>query len=236
MYASDSELLQALLRATEHYNADPRYAFDGSFITFINASGLKPALLDAAGDWDVRASDIDDLAEDGMLRLLPHDGGGIERHFALTSAGRQRARASLEQLPDPDAVDLSWPMLHARLTAVVDAYERAGAPVQGIVLDEGSRTAAHLRALVSAGYLGETEFGSDQATFLRPTERALNVTRAWPSALSMARGIVEDVVARLEAQPDESARSLKAGLTSGGRDLLVEVLAAVIAKQSGFAE
>lgn len=233
-----NELLVALLKATEHYERDPRHArWDGAYISFINATGLKPPLLGDARGLKVTAAVIDDLADAGWVRLESHQSGsGIERKFSLTDDGRHRARAlaSAPQPGDRDAVDLSWPVLQGRLTAFVDAYERAGAPMQGLPLVEDSGEAIHLRTLLETGYLEETIFGTDQQTLLKPTERALSIVRAWPSALSMARDAVDELLAELDRRPEPEARSARASLTTGGRDLLVEVLASVIAKQSGL--
>lgn len=232
------DLLVALLEATESYEADPRYArWDGAFMNFINATGLKPALLGDASRQDVRAAVIDDLADAGSIRIEPHQRGvGIERKFALTGEGRRRARAlvNASRTGSDDAVDLSWPVLQGRLNAFVDEYERAGAPMQGLPLDEDSGEAIHLRTLLATGYLEETVFGTDQRTMLKPTERALTVVRAWPSAMSMARDVVDEVIAELEGLPDPKAQSARKALVTGGRDLLVEILGSVLAKQSGL--
>lgn len=231
-------LLAALLQATEHYEQDARHArWDGAFLSFVNANGLKPGLLgDAAGEL-VRTALVDDLVDAGSLRLEPPQAGaGIERKFALTSEGRRRARA-LSAAPlvgRADAVDLSWRTLRGRLAAFVGAYEQAGAPMQGLALREDSGEAIHLRTLVETGYLEETIFGTDQQTLLKPTERALAIVRAWPSALSTAREVVDDVVAELARRPEPEAASARSSLASGGRDLLVEVVAAAISKQSGL--
>jgi len=233
-----NDLLIALLEATEHYEADPRHArWDGAFLTFINATGLKPELLGTARGAQVRAAVIDDLADASWVRREPHQSGtGIERKFSLTVEGRRHARTltSAQRPGSDDAVDLSWRVLQGRLTAFIYAYERAGAPMQGLPLIEGSGEAVHLRTLVETGYLEATIFGTDQQTLLKPTERALVVVRAWPSALSMARAVVNEVVAELDRRPEPEAGSARASLTSGGRDLFVEVLASVIAKQSGL--
>jgi transposase len=69
---------------------------------------------------------------------------------------------------------------------------------------------------------------------LKPAERALAVVRSWPSALSMARDVVDKLLAELDARPEPEARAARASLVTGGRDLVVEVLASVIAKQSGL--
>lgn len=230
------QLVAELARATAHYDADTRYhAFDGTFRSFIRGDGLKPALLDSAGDEKVRANLVDDLADEGLVRIFPSRGTGVERTFALTSEGRRYAAALDAQPSQTDAVDLSWPILSARLFSFVEAYELAGAPLQGIPFDEASGEAAHIRTLVRSGHLEETEFSFDQQTLLRPTERAFIETRAWPSALSEARDIVDEVVIALEADPGPRAAPLKAALTAGGRDVLIEVIAAVLAKQSGGA-
>lgn len=105
-------LLAALLEATEHYEQDARHArWDGAFLSFVNANGLKPGLLgDAAGE-QVKTALIDDLVDAGSLRLEPPQAGaGIERKFALTSDGRRRARALAVALlvGQTDAVDVSW--------------------------------------------------------------------------------------------------------------------------------
>lgn len=234
--------LVALLDATEHYEADPRHdRWDGAFVSFTNANGLKPGLLGRAGSERIRAALIDDLADAGVLRLLPSEQASIERKFAITPEGRRRAREiaasappAAAPAPEPDAVDLSWPTLRARLSAFVSEYERAGAPAKGLPLDTSSGQAIHLRTLLATGYLEETVFGTDQTTMLQPTTRAFEVTRAWPSALSLARDVVKDVVAELEHRPEQEANTMRASLAAGGRDLLVEVLAAAIAKQSGI--
>ncbi len=231
-------LLVALLDATEHYESDPRRArWDGAFLTFGNATGTKPGLLgDARGD-RVQATKIDDLASAGWLRLHPpQSDAGVQRKFALTAEGRRHAR-DLRRAhgPEPaDAVDMSWRVLQGRLAVFVDAYERAGAPPQGLPLAEGAPEERHIRALMETGYLEETPFGSDQRTLVKPTERALRVLRAWPSAETMARQMLDEVLAELDRRPEAEARSARTSLMSGGRDLLIEVFAAVIAKQSGL--
>jgi hypothetical protein len=231
-------LLVALLDATEHYKRDPRRArWDGAFMTFINATGTKPGLLGAAEGQRVRATEIDDLASAGWLRLhAPQSDAGVQRKFSLTAEGRRHARdlRRADGLARGDAVDLSWRVLHGRLAAFVDAYERAGAPPQGLPLAEGTPEERHVRTLMETGYLEETLFGSDQQTLLKPTERALRVLRAWPSAETMARQMLDEVLAELARRPEPEARSARTSLMSGGRDLLIEVLAAVIAKQSGL--
>ncbi len=233
-----NELVISLWEATEHYESDPRHVrWDGAFVSFINATGLKPGLLGDAGEKQIRAALIDDLADAGWVRLESRQSGaGIERKFMLTADGRRHARALTfgQQHGGADAVDLSWRVLHGRLTAFVDAYERAGAPAQGLPLVENSGEAIHLRTLVETGYLEETVFGTDQQTMLKPTERALAVVRSWPSALSMARDVVDELLAELDARPEPEARAARASLVTGGRDLVVEVLASVIAKQSGL--
>jgi len=231
-------LLVALLDTTEQYESDPRRArWDGAFTTFVNATGTKPGLLGDAGDQQLRASEIDDLAGVGWLRLYPpQSGAGMERKFSLTAEGRQHAR-DLRRADGPgrgDAVDLSWRVLHGRLAAFVGAYERAGAPTQGLPLAEGSPEERHIRTLMETGYLEETYFGSDQQTLLKPTERALRVVRAWPSAETMARQVLDEVLEELDRRPEPEARSARTSLTAGGRELVIEVLAAVIAKQSGL--
>jgi DNA-binding Lrp family transcriptional regulator len=106
--------------------------------------------------------------------------------------------------------------------------------MQGVPLDNSSGAASHLRTLVAKGYLEETVFGTDQQALLQPTERAVAVTRSWPSAVSIAREVVKEVVAELEHRPEQEASTVRASLTASGRDLFVEVLAAAIAKQSGI--
>ena len=228
--------LTAVLEATEQYEVDPRRdRWDGGFMLLTNANGLKPALLGSARSERIRVALIDDLVDAGMLRSLSVDQSSIERKFSITSEGRRRARElAASAAGQPDAVDLSWPTLRARLSAFVADYERAGAPMHALPLDNSSGAAIHLRTLVATGYLEETVFGSDQQTLLQPTERALAVTRSWPSAVTLAREVVNDVVAELEHRPEQDASTMRASLTASGRDLLVEVLASVIAKQSGI--
>lgn len=93
---SGIDLLRAVLLATEHWKADPRHErWDGSFISFTNARGLKPPLLGEDSARSVSATEIKDLADAGALRLLPHQANAaIEYRFTLTNEGRQRAWAS----------------------------------------------------------------------------------------------------------------------------------------------
>ncbi len=135
---------------------------------------------------------------------------------------------------DSDAVDLSWPTPRARLADFVRRYELAGAPSPGLPLDKEKGEAIHLRTLVQTGYLEETEFRTAHKTFIRPTERALVTTHGWPSTLSMAQEVVDEVITQLGQRPQQEAASLRTALTTGGRDLLVETVAAVLAKQSGL--
>jgi hypothetical protein len=52
-----NELVISLWEATEHYESDPRHArWDGAFVSFINATGLKPGLLGDAGEKQIRAA------------------------------------------------------------------------------------------------------------------------------------------------------------------------------------
>ena len=230
-----NELLGALLEATEHWENDPRHAqWDGSFISFINATGLKPPLLGSAASNAIRPAVIDDLADRGLVRVQPHQPrAGIERKFALTEEGRRRGRAAASGSAT-DAVDLSWPILAARLRRFVEEYEQAGAPERGLPFDEDDASAPHLRQLVAAGYLERTEFSYDQLTLLRPTERALATTRAWPSAHAAAATALEDLLAALAERDDPPSKAVRENLTTGARDLFVEVVAAAIAKQAGL--
>jgi len=86
---------------------------------------------------------------------------------------------------------------------------------------------------VSTGYLEDSSFTAHQ-THLRPTERALVLARGWPSAFSMAQEVVDDVIVQMAQRPQQEASSLLVALRTGGRDLLVEIVAAVLAKQSGL--
>ena len=230
-----NELLAALLEATEHWENDPRHArWDGSFISFISGTGLKPPLLGRAADTRIRPAVLDDLADRGLVRVQPHQPrAGIERKFALTEDGRRSARAATPK-PATDAVDLSWPILAARLRKFVEEYERAGTPERGVPFDEGDPSAPHLRQLVAAGYLERTEFSYDQLTFLRPTERALATTRAWPSAHAAATTALDDLLAALGERDDPPSKAVRENLTTGARDLFIKVVAAAIAKQSGL--
>lgn len=231
-----NDLLRALLEATEHYEADPRHErWDGSFISFINASGLKPGLIGSFAGHRVTAPMIDDLADQCLVRNLPPQGAGVERKFAMTAEGRRRATALATPAVAVDAVDLAWPTLRARLSDFVTAYERAGAPEQGLQLDASAGAASHLRHLLGSGYLEETPFGTDQSTMARPTERAFVAVRNWPGAWSTAEDLVSGVVTSLQQRDDAGATGLRTVLASGGRDVLVEVVAAVLAKQSGIA-
>jgi hypothetical protein len=230
-----NQLLVALLQATEHWENDPRHArWDGTFISFVNARGLKPPLLGAAAESTIREALVDDLADRGLVRMFPQQPqAGIARKFALTEEGRRQARAAGRTVATSDAVDLSWPILAARLRAFVEQYERAGAPERGLPLSEDDSSAAHLRHLLATGYLERTEFSYDQQDFLRPTERAFSITRAWPSAEAAAAAALDDLVTALGKRDDPASRSAREHLTTGGRDLFVEVVAAAIAKQAG---
>lgn len=87
------DFLQALRDATETYRADRRYErWDGYFLVFGNARGVKPALLDDADDLAVDIVLIDELTDDGFLRQdTPSAGTAGGRKFALTAAGRRVA-------------------------------------------------------------------------------------------------------------------------------------------------
>jgi hypothetical protein len=229
----ENTFLCALLEAAEHWEADERHAraWAGTFLLIVNTTGLKPALLGDFAHERIRPSLIDDLADGGDLRLEPPQ-AGVERKFALTAAGRRRANAITQTCSHVDAVDLSWPILLARLEIFVKRYELAGAPQQGLPL--GSEASPHMRTLLSAGYLEETNFRTAHQTFVRPPAEALALTRAWPSAQRAAADAVDELVHQLDGQPGSEATSLRAALGLGSRDLLVEVLGAVIAKQSGL--
>jgi hypothetical protein len=88
-------LLQALVRADEQWGSDAAHSsWDGTFISFANARGLKPPLLEERVDQTVQVRDIDQLAELGKVQLLDHQpSAGIERRFSLTASGRQSAPA-----------------------------------------------------------------------------------------------------------------------------------------------
>lgn len=102
MSESGDALLRALRKATAAYEADSRYdRWDGYFISFGNARGLKPALLGGADGLDVRAGLIDELTDAGDLRQVePPTGSAGGRKFTLTSEGRERADAT-EQVDQP---------------------------------------------------------------------------------------------------------------------------------------
>lgn len=86
-------LLGALVRATEQWEGDPAHSnWDGSFLLFANAEGLKPPLLDEQLDQAVRTSDIEELARRGEVQILARQArAGIQRKFLLTSRARPSA-------------------------------------------------------------------------------------------------------------------------------------------------
>ncbi len=104
-------------------------------------------------------------------------------------------------------------------------------------LDE-ARGARSVERLVDAGML------RDQATFggawfvTGVTERGLRESGAWPTADQLAERVVSalDEAAEREPEPDKRSklRGLATGLGGAGRDVLVDVMAAVAVKSAGL--
>lgn len=192
--------------------------------------------------------DIDELIDAGYLREEFGRHGDLSRKFAVTGRGRQavdRARRRVAASP-AEAVSLDWPLMRPVLQACVRAYEKAGAPKDGVSVDEVSSEipleseplVARLRALIDADLVAAVAEVDQALLYVKPTPAGLQEIRDWPPATP--EQIVATIVAALsdaaaEAdRPVEDQRLLRsASEVVGGlaRDLVIGVVANAIVNQ-----
>lgn len=99
---------------------------------------------------------------------------------------------------------------------------------------------ASLKALKDAGYFTKT--GGSMSRLIDDisgvTEKARHAAGVWPTAEQIAAGMLEEIERRAESDPDPEKRSrfkkIAAGFAEGGKDVGINLLAAVVAKSMGL--
>jgi hypothetical protein len=235
-----TELVEILGRLVE---ADRAAGRSDTFV-LIYTGGLNREIIGHAG-WPEGMDaptdvEVDDLADEGWVRINGRDGKG--RQFAVAAAGRKAWDEHLRRLdPTPGTpVTLDWsssgPMLHR----IFEAYEAAGAPERGVHVpplveasDDPASAAAAARELVRDDWLEVVHGGQgDVPVLVRPSPKALRLEAGWPG--SSADAAVNALVAALEreiavtADPEKRSALVKVcdGLIGAARDFVVAYLAA----------
>ncbi|MGH3056623.1 MAG: hypothetical protein ACRDPP_00105 [Gaiellaceae bacterium] len=246
--ATPGELLLRLVEADE--NARPDRERFILFRVMGSAPGL-PIQHPGLGEdgLHAREQDIQDLADEGYLRLTIRDKAW---HFDITPQGFEHARklrlAGEEARPNASAGGgLDWSTdVFPVLLAAGRAHSASTRPELGFTPEDVANTLGQARdqaldrilyELARSDYLEET-IGADQSLvplYMRATEKALQVTAGWPSAsgeaaLGRLLALIEARIADA-ATPEERGRweRLREGFAGIGRDAGAEMLGSLAA-------
>jgi hypothetical protein len=183
--------------------------------------------------------EVDDLDERNWVRVSDATGKG--RHFALTGAGREAAKAYERQRDAAavSAVSLDWSAVNPVLEALFEAYTQAGAPEYGIAsepvlrgLEDPAAGRPAVRELVRGGYL-ETVNEQDQSDIpseVRPTPLTLQLIARWPgSGAEAALGelvaaIDEEITSTDDSDKRRKLTAVRDGLLGAARDVAIHYL------------
>lgn len=199
----------------------------------------------------VQRHDLDDLQSYDLIDIDYGGSDGNTYQVRPTGRGRKAIYAARrEQRRDERAepVDLSWPAVRPVLHAATDLWAEAGAsgaefmPL-GLIADRLGREPDSLQLIRAVEHLGiddwlDVDYNDESdEPFLRPTQRAVTATRAWPGgdsevAAERLLAVLDDIAANA---PDEGKRKWAARLRDTAMEVTSKTLAEVASKMAGDA-
>jgi hypothetical protein len=237
----DPKLADLLVRLVNLDN-DSYETFQPSF-----PGGGAQAQLIGFDDETVPEGPLKELTRLGYLEMEVEPGKKLGP-FSITPKGRSLGIQLMSTGNRP--IDLSWSAVEPILRVIHDMWKREGAPPLGVPGNavlvkiglplQAPAFNATLAALKEGDWVDFRQgLGPSLPQGLRPTSRTLALFEGWPTQDGQIVG--EQFVAllekRIEDEPDEQKRSkLRAALETGGsafRELSVEVVAAIVARQVG---
>lgn len=199
----------------------------------------------------VQRHDLDDLQSYGLIDV-DHVGSDMSNYAVRpTPQGRTAiygARREQRREDRAQPVDLSWPTVRPVLHAVVDLWTESGASVAGFMplsrvaerLDQEPGSLQLVRAVERLGvedWLDVHYPDEGDEPVVRPTQRALVATRAWPGgdgevAAERLLSILDEIAVNA---PDEGKRKWAGRLRDTAMEVGTKTLAEVVSKAAGTA-
>jgi DNA-binding PadR family transcriptional regulator len=218
---------------------------DGRFETFVpvvtGESSPEAELISRAGSGEqIPPSLTVELASRGYLDMH-REAGKIIGKFTITERGRE---AAAQLRPAGSApVDLSWPSVRPVLIEIHAVWVEEGAPMLGLngttFAERAGMTVGQLDPVLTAlrgdGWIEYRDtFGPPLPMGIKPSAKGIRFLNGWPSGDSdeFAKELLSRLEERIETDPDMEKRDKwHRALASGGRDLVVEVAAALVSRQ-----